>query len=201
MRELCFQVGREPCDVWHGIFMAGYLPPELVRGRKLGERAAAGVLVSQLTGTRRCKRPTSPFRRLGAIFLDLALVSLLLFGGRFLAGGENHSFTGILSGWHMGLPLVVIADVVLLLTSGQTIGKCVFGIRIVRDDGNWAQPWRLALRAAIYLPLAVAYRFVWDARVFWCGALCIMCLDAFFALKDGGRALHDAIAGTAVIRR
>ena len=67
--------------------------------------------------------------------------------------------------------------------SGKTFGMAVLGIRVVRADGAWAEPWRGVLRALVF-PLSFLFLGL-----------------GFLGILVGRehRALHDLIAGTAVI--
>jgi uncharacterized RDD family membrane protein YckC len=67
--------------------------------------------------------------------------------------------------------------------SGKTFGMAVLGIRMVRTDGAASEPWRAALRALVF-PLSFL--------VFGLGFLGILA-------QREHRALHDLIAGTAVV--
>ena len=67
--------------------------------------------------------------------------------------------------------------------SGKTFGMAVLGIRVVRADGAIANPWRGVLRAVAF-PLS------------------FLCLGLGFLgilVQREHRALHDLIAGTAVV--
>jgi uncharacterized RDD family membrane protein YckC len=67
--------------------------------------------------------------------------------------------------------------------SGRTFGMAVLGVRVVRADGAAAEPWRGALRALVF-PLSFL--------LFGAGFLGIL-------VQRERRALHDLIAGTAVL--
>jgi uncharacterized RDD family membrane protein YckC len=67
--------------------------------------------------------------------------------------------------------------------SGRTFGMAVLGVRVVRADGEALDPWRGAVRAAVF-PLSFLF--------FGLGFLGIL-------LQREHRALHDLIAGSAVI--
>jgi uncharacterized RDD family membrane protein YckC len=67
--------------------------------------------------------------------------------------------------------------------SGKTFGMAVLGVRVVRADGAIADPWRGAVRA-----LAFPLSFL----LFGLGFLGIL-------VQREHRALHDLIAGTAVV--
>lgn len=67
--------------------------------------------------------------------------------------------------------------------SGRTFGMAVLGIRVVRDDGASLDPWRGLVRALVF-PLS-----------FLLGGLGFLGI----LVQHEHRALHDLIAGTAVI--
>jgi len=67
--------------------------------------------------------------------------------------------------------------------SGRTFGMAVLGVRVVRADGNNLDPWRGVVRALVF-PLSFLF--------FGLGFLGIL-------VQREHRALHDLIAGTAVI--
>ncbi len=67
--------------------------------------------------------------------------------------------------------------------SGRTFGMAVLGVRVVRADGYAIDPWRGALRALVF-PLSFL--------LFGLGFLGIL-------VQRERRALHDLIAGTAVV--
>ncbi len=67
--------------------------------------------------------------------------------------------------------------------SGRTFGMAVLGIRVVRDDGRGLDPWRGVVRALVF-PLSFIF--------FGLGFLGIL-------IQREHRALHDLIAGTAVV--
>ena len=67
--------------------------------------------------------------------------------------------------------------------SGRTFGMAVLGVRVVRADGTALDPWHGVLRALVF-PLSFLF--------FGLGFLGIL-------VQREHRALHDLIAGTAVI--
>ncbi len=67
--------------------------------------------------------------------------------------------------------------------SGRTFGMAVLGVRVVRADGTILDPWRGVLRALVF-PLSFLF--------FGLGFLGIL-------VQREHRALHDLIAGTAVV--
>jgi uncharacterized RDD family membrane protein YckC len=93
--------------------------------------------------------------------------------------------------WHKGDIWVVIAYTVWAFVyfahswaaSGRTVGMAAFGVRVVRDDGT-----EVSGRRAVVRTLAFPLSFLFLGLGF-----------AGILLGDRRRALHDVIAGTAVI--
>jgi uncharacterized RDD family membrane protein YckC len=116
----------------------------------------------------------------GVFLLALAAVS---FAARVLTGTDVT--------WHRGDTWVIIAYAVWAFiyfayswaASGRTAGMALFGVRVVRDDGS-----DVSGRRAVVRTLALPLSFLFLGLGFT-GIL----------LGDRRRALHDVIAGTAVI--
>ena len=91
--------------------------------------------------------------------------------------------------------LLALANLVLLATSAQTIGKRLTGIRIVRSDGDDASFWRLLfVRGGVPFLLQAVLQTVSPlaALVFWL-------VDVSLVFSEGHRTLHDRIADTIVV--
>ncbi|MCG6493256.1 RDD family protein [Kitasatospora sp. A2-31] len=110
-----------------------------------------------------------PARRLGALFVDGWLVSLVAFG--LLAKGS----AGSANLWTT--PLFFAVTAVLLATTGTTVGKRLFGLRVVRLDGSRATIPQVMLRTLLLCLLVPA--LVWDRDT---------------------RGLHDKAVGTVEVR-
>jgi uncharacterized RDD family membrane protein YckC len=156
--------------------------------------------------------PAGWWRRTAALSLDSALINLavwlptLLVIGASIAGrevkGGNEALMWILGAlavsklitwlvfWGLYMPL---ASSRRGSANGQSLGKQLFEIRVVRDDG---QP----------LSRADAYRreALWKGLVLWGVGLLLLfpyAADVLAPLRDARkRALHDRLSGTAVIR-
>ena len=85
---------------------------------------------------------------------------------------------------------ILIANLVLLHQSGQTIGKKILGTQIVRSDGSRASLGRIILLRI--LPI----RFL--GAIPYLGALVVL-IDALMIFGKEVRCLHDQIADTIVI--
>ena len=117
---------------------------------------------------------------LGVFMLALAAVS---FAARVLTGTDIT--------WHKGDIWVIIAYAAWAFlyfayswaASGRTAGMALFGVRVVRDDGTEVSGRRAVLRTLAF-PLSFLF-----LGLGFTGIL----------LGDRRRALHDVIAGTAVV--
>lgn len=79
----------------------------------------------------------------------------------------------------------------LLVRRGQTIGKAVLGIRIVRDDGGRAGPGRL---------LGIRYGVGYALMIIPIIGQVYAFIDVLFIFGRKRRCLHDLIADTIVVR-
>ena len=86
--------------------------------------------------------------------------------------------------------LVGPVQLYLLLRRGQTIGKKVFRMRIVRVDGGRPNPWRLiGMRSLV--PIVLGYvpvlKYLFGLA------------DPLFIFQSDSRCIHDHMAGTIVV--
>jgi uncharacterized RDD family membrane protein YckC len=128
--------------------------------------------------------------RCGALCIDYILliaipVITLLIGVVF--GGAATSRTGGVSnspGWLLGTLLCLTNFLILPSVGGQTIGKMVTGLRIVKMNGNGVSFGTILLRHLLgYFLTAITLGL---------GFLLV-------AFGRNGRALHDLVAGTVVV--
>lgn len=134
----------------------------------------------------------APFAlRCGALLIDYIVLALILTlstivarlmgGGARMAGGTAEK---------VGILIALIAAVldlgVLAGLTGKTIGKWTTGLRIERTDGGLPGILRASLRHFVGYPLSLL--------PFGLGFLIV-------TVSPTGRALHDLIAGTIVVRR
>ncbi len=155
--------------------------PPLVQGE-----ATTGVAVQTYL-----ERYRAPFSlRCGALLIDyIILISIVAFStllARLMGGGARMSgdateTMGLLIAAGVGL----LNFVFLTAWRGQTIGKWATGLRIVRRDGQGMSVPRSLLRHLVGYPLSLL-------------TLGLGFLIA--ALNSNGRALHDVVAGTVVVR-
>ena len=129
--------------------------------------------------------------RFAAYVIDVAVSSGLFAAGLALVSYAAQVVTGHVIGWSRQDVLVayLLAAWELLYfgyswaVSGRTFGMAVLGVRVVRADGATAEPRRGVVRALVF-PLSFL--------LFGLGFLGIL-------VQRERRALHDLIAGTAVV--
>ena len=149
-------------------------------------------VVSQRADPRVRVRFRAPFAlRCGALLIDYILLALILTfsimiarlmgGGARLAGGTAEKV-----GVFITLVVAVLDLVVMAGLTGKTVGKWTTGLRIERTDGRLPGIGRIMVRHLIGYPLSLL--------PFGLGFLIV-------AVSPTGRALHDLIAGTIVVRR
>ncbi|HJW08767.1 MAG TPA: RDD family protein [Holophagaceae bacterium] len=139
--------------------------------------------------------------RLGAALLDgiswmvlfLPLVFLLILSGP----GRTDGGAGIHLVWELLLGAALIGlgiwNLIWLHQNGQTIGKRILGIRIVRCNGERASLGRIFwLRGALTGAIG-AIPFFFLGRIF-------SLVDALFIFGQEKRCIHDVFADTIVIR-
>ncbi len=130
------------------------------------------------------------FLRCGALLMDyIVLISIPVTGlllGRYMGNDGARLLGGSLSdaGWLIAVLLAFTNFIVLPVFSGQTIGKMLAGLRIVRSDGRAASKRSILLRQTLGYLLSIA--------TVGLGFL-------ISVLGRKGRALHDYLAGTIVI--
>ena len=136
--------------------------------------------------------------RLGAALIDV-VIALLVFGVAALVTPINifkiPASNGITSMLLLNLALGFLAFVAvhgyLLATRGQTVGKLLLKIRIVRSDGSRASFARLVglryLTTSIITAIPVVGSFYGLA-------------DALFIFRATRKCLHDNIADTIVVK-
>lgn len=145
----------------------------------------------------------SPWVRLAAAILDgliaLAInLPLMIVGGflkaSFEAGlrGQQVPFSLTLMWTGVGLLVFLVVQTYPLHRWGQTWGKRLAGVQIVRMDGSQADLGQILLKR--YLPIWVV------GLVPYLGGL-LMLVDSLFIFREDRRCVHDLIAGTQVIVR
>jgi len=128
------------------------------------------------------------FLRCAALFVDYIVVLLVpvlwLLMSTFFGDGPGH-VTISNTVWALCVIVWLIDFIGLPLFRGQTLGKMIVGISIVKRDGRPARLGSIVLRNLVGYLLTVI----------------TLGIGFFIAAVNGtGRALHDYIAGTIVVR-
>lgn len=118
----------------------------------------------------------------------LMVVNLALPWSMF---NPNAGFGMALVNGLIGFAIFLAINGVLLARQGQTVGKKLLGVRIVRTDGSRADAVRL-----IGLRYAVGFAITMLPFV----GIVYGLLDCLFIFGSARRCIHDHIAGTIVVR-
>ena len=150
--------------------------------------------------------------RLGAFVIDYILSVLatlpgfLILGPTFLsifvsaASGKEPDFSALQAGSLMsgllvlalGSLILLVIQVIMLSTRGQTIGKRILRIRVVRHPDGSPAGFLHAWLLRNFIPFLIQL-VPWIGFAFWI-------VDACFIFTQDRRCLHDLIAGTKVVK-
>jgi uncharacterized RDD family membrane protein YckC len=123
----------------------------------------------------------------GAVFALLVLLTPLTW----TPPDRDHVFATLLVNGAVGFVIFLVLQGFLLATRGQTVGKTLLKLRIVRSDGSPASLARLVgLR---YLPTMVI------TLLPVLGGLYAL-IDSLLIFRESRRCLHDTIADTIVVK-
>lgn len=143
--------------------------------------------------------------RLGAVFIDGAIVGVIMFLGIMLAVALAHAGGGSFQGKSIassGTAVIVLVITIvccfaiaiyqlwLLATKGQTIGKRICHIKVINIATNSAPGGKGVLLRQVIPGLMNSIPYIG-----WLIAL----VDILFIFREDRRCLHDLIAGTRVI--
>lgn len=136
--------------------------------------------------------------RLGAAIIDV-LIALLAFGvlalvspiNIFVPNSTGNVLVVLVQNLVLGFLLFLVVHGYLLATQGQTVGKALLKIRIVRSNGSRATFGRIV--GARYLPTSVLSAIPVVGMFYGL-------VDALFIFTKARRCLHDLIADTIVVK-
>lgn len=143
------------------------------------------------------------WRRVGAQIIDGLIISVVA-GALFVPLGigvfaDDPSYIAIALGFVVATLIITVvallyAPLMMSRTNGQTLGRMVTGIRVLRSDGS-----SLTLGWAVLREVAIKALLVNLANAFTFGVAGL--LDVLWPLWDEeNRALHDFVADTRVVR-
>ena len=157
----------------------------------LGTNRPRAVFLPRVRGPT-LRRLAEPSDWLGAWLVDAVL--FLASAVAILAVGES-SRTDQTAALHLGLIALLaaggICQLVLLSKRGQTIGKMLFRVRIVRFDDEGNPGFGRAVVSRCLVP-ALLVRIPWFGQLF-------LLADLLSIFSDERRCIHDLIAGTKVV--
>jgi uncharacterized RDD family membrane protein YckC len=119
------------------------------------------------------------------ILVAVPAITFLWPSASGLSGAKLWRSPSLSIGWLIALLILVLNFIVLPVIFGRTIGKFATGLRVVAEDGSNPTYLAAALRHLVGYTLTLLT-----------GGLGF----AFAAFNARGRALHDYIAGTIVVR-
>jgi len=130
--------------------------------------------------------------RLVAVAIDLFATLLVLVPGCFLVfSGNDHKDIPVGPLFMLGGVLILVCvQICLLLTQGQSIGKKVVGVRIIKQDGG--SP---GFVGAVLLRVCVP----WLIGAIPYAGQAFALVNLLFIFGEKRRCLHDRIAGTIVV--
>jgi uncharacterized RDD family membrane protein YckC len=130
--------------------------------------------------------------RIGAALIDLALLGVLfvvlaVLVGEASVGGGAFSFSLDWAGFALHVALALLYYLVLEATIGQTVGKLLVGLRVVRAGGGRPNGWKVATRTLVRV-------------VDWLPALYLVGFIAMLATGARRQRLGDLAADTRIAR-
>ncbi len=128
----------------------------------------------------------------GVILLGLWwLVSAITPWNIFSPQMAEAGFMALIGMQLLGLLLFAIVNGYLLMTRGQTVGKLLLGMRIVRPDGSAASPGRI---------IGLRYGIGWLLSALPVVGMIYALVDCLMIFRADRRCLHDLIADTIVVK-
>jgi len=164
--------------------------------------AAPAAEVRDILPTEDATIPADRLRRLGAVILDGVIAALLIVLPAGLFAGFEAVFSGQLFeiqdmpasaalGSLVGATFLIAVTWYLVHRNGQTIGKKMLGIKVVRTDGSRATVARIFwVRNVPVLLLGAIPLYIGDL---------FSLVDALLIFRASNQCLHDQFADTIVI--
>lgn len=175
----------------------GARPPAANAANPSNPYAAPGARLAEPQLADRDRERASRMSRLGAVFLDGLIVGAPAGVAIVIAMGMSRRQEGLSAGAGILFGLVAIwvigfsiYQLMLLHRSGQTFGKQLMGVRIVRTDGSRASLGRILGLRYLAPGLIGAIPFL--------GGL-FKLADVLFIFGEEKRCIHDYFADTIVV--
>ena len=131
--------------------------------------------------------------RLGAVIVDVLIfmIPAIFVGFGFMAFRHQGGLGAALMVGVLGVIALLIVNLIMLHRHGQTMGKRLLGVRIVRTDGDRAGLARIFFLRSLVPGLIGNIPFV---------GLVFSLTDSLFIFRESRRCVHDLIADTIVIQ-
>ena len=146
--------------------------------------------------------PISPFhRRMFAYIIDVMVmlfywkIMQLIFGSRLV--DSDYVWLSVLA----GIPMLLYFPAMEIFTNGQTIGKKILGIRVIRLEGGQASVSQYLLRwmfRTIDFPIWIFFSIFLDA-IPWYSSILVFTGIASIIISNKSQRIGDIVAGTIVI--
>jgi uncharacterized RDD family membrane protein YckC len=146
--------------------------------------------------------PISPFhRRMFAYIIDVVVIIFywrimqLIFGARLAE--DEYLWLNVL----MGIPVLLYFPVLEILTNGQTIGKRILGIRVIRLEGGQASISQYILRwmfRTVDFPIWIFFS-IFQGSLPWYSSIFVFTGIASIIISNKSQRIGDIVAGTIVI--
>jgi uncharacterized RDD family membrane protein YckC len=137
-----------------------------------GSPARSGHVASASRPLAGPREPAGFSLRFGALLFDLLVTLMAWMAATFLLSYVSNrsivSSTGMIAAVYvLALGLYTINFVIIASQDGQTVGKRVIGIRIIREDGEPFGPGAAAYRHLVGYPLSALGAFLGFVWVLW----------------------------------
>jgi uncharacterized RDD family membrane protein YckC len=146
--------------------------------------------------------PISPFhRRMFSYIIDVMVmlfywkIMQLIFGVRL--GDSEYLWLSVL----LGIPVLLYFPLMEIFTNGQTVGKKILGIRVIRLEGGQASVSQYILRwmfRTIDFPVWIFFS-IFQGALPWYSSIFVFTGIASIIISNKSQRIGDIVAGTIVI--
>lgn len=148
--------------------------------------------------------PISPFhRRMFAYLIDVMVIffywriMLTVLESRLRQENTDNTWLTVL----IGIPVLLYFPLMEIMTNGQTIGKKIMGIRVIRLEGGQASVSQYILRwmfRTVDFPTWIFWA-IWQGVIPWYSSIFVFSGIASIIISNKSQRIGDIVAGTIVI--
>jgi uncharacterized RDD family membrane protein YckC len=138
----------------------------------------------------------------GFIWFCVSLVFGLIFGGgAVVVGGDGDvSFVLLFLGTVLGTAGAVAYEVLMTTKTGSTLGKKIFGLRIVTEDGSRPDEKTMLMRMSTYIAASILGIIPFLGILVGLANFAVVVVSFIFLFTDSRRqTIWDKIAKTTVV--